>query len=261
MDVVTGWNLPRPVFPRLASRVCLAAMAMAITAACQAQGLTVPFTETFATDAANWAVSPDGTQASWNATGGPAGGSFISRAGSGPDTGFGQFVSGPVLFRGQEAFDASGDSFVGDWITGGVGAFSVDVFHDHASSLLFQVRLANPANNPGASSVDATVSPGVWTTLTLPIVDSAAVFQTYGSLGDPPDATAFSQIFSSIGNIQVGLAAGQVGPTGLASSVTLGMASPSISAVPEPGAWAAMGVAALAAAAFRLRRRRGSHVG
>jgi hypothetical protein len=237
---------------------CLVAISWA--AVCQAQSLTVPYTEAFATDAADWAVSPDGTQlATWNATGGPAGGTFISRAGSGPDTGFGPFVSGPILFRGQDAFDSSGDRFVGDWITGGVGTFSVDVFHDHTASLLFQVRLANPANSPGASSIDVSVSPGAWTTLTVPIVDSAAAFQTYGQLGNPPNATAWSEIFSSIGNIQIGLAPGQVGSTGLASSVTLGMASPAISAVPEPGVWAVVGVAAAAAGVAQVRRRRGRH--
>jgi len=231
-------------------------------AACQAQTLTVPFTETFATDAADWAISPDGTQsATWNATGGPGNEPFISRAGSGPDTGFGQFVSGPILFRGQEGFDSSGDRFVGDWISGGVGTFSVDVFHNHTSALLFQVRLANPANSPGASSVDVSVSPGAWTTLNVPIIDSAAVFQTYGQLGNPPNATAFSQIFSSIGNIQVGLAPGQVGSTGLAASVTLGMANPSISAVPEPGALAMIAAAAVAAGVAYVRRGRGRHAG
>lgn len=252
------WSWVRAAGQRSGAAACIVALSWA--GMCQGQGLTVPFTETFATDAADWAISPDGTQlGTWNATGGPAGGTFISRAGSGPDTGFGQFVSGPILFRGQEAFDSSGDQFVGDWITGGVGTFSLDVFHDHTSSLLFQVRLANPANSPGASSVDVSVSPGAWTTLTVPIVDSAAVFQTYGQLGNPPDATAFGQIFSSIGNIQIGLAPGQVGPTGLAASVTLGMANPSISAVPEPGGLAVIAAAAVAAGVAYVRRGRGRH--
>ncbi len=190
---VGGWAWIRNLNTAIGLVAVLAATFRMV--ACPAQGLTVPFVETFTADAANWAIDPSGTAATWNAIGGPANGTFISRAGSGPDTGFGQFTSGPVLFRGQDAFDSSGDRFVGDWITGGVGSFSVSVFHDHASTLLFQVRLANAANSPGASSVDVSVSPGAWTTLTVPIVDSAAVFQTYGQLGNPPDASGFSQIF------------------------------------------------------------------
>lgn len=225
-----------------------------------AQGLTVPYAEPFTANAANWAIDPSGSQlAAWNGSGGPANGTFISRAGSGPDTGFGPFVSGPILFRGQDSFNSSADRFVGNWISGGVGGFSVDVFHNHTAALLFQVRLANPNNSPGASSVDVSVSPGTWTTLTVPIIDSPAAFQTYGQLGNPPNASAFGQIFSNIGNIQIGLAPGQVGGTGLASSVTLGMANPSIAAVPEPGTWAAVAAAAVAAGVLRLRRARGSH--
>lgn len=258
MKMSKAWNWLRNLTIGIGGVACL--VVAGGTADCRAQGLTVPYTETFAADAANWMIVPDGSQlATWNASGGPSNGTFISRAGSGPDTGFGQFVSGPVLFRGTAAFDSSNDRFVGNWLTGGVGSFSVDVFHDHSSSLLFQVRLANPNNSPGASGVDVSVAPGSWTTLTLPIVDSAAVFQTYGQLGNPPDASAFNQIFSDIGNIQVGLAPGQVGATGLASSVTLGMTNPSIAAVPEPGTWAAITAAAVAAGVAHLRRGRGRH--
>lgn len=256
--MASGWNRISAGIKRAGLVACF--LAMHGVANCLAQSLTVPFTEAFATDAANWAIDAAGTAAAWNNSGGPANGTFVSRAGSGPDTGFGQFVSGPILFRGQDSFNSSADRFVGDWITGGVGSFSVDVFHNHSAALLFQVRLANPNNSPGASSVNVSVSPGAWTKLSVPIVDSAAVFQTYGQLGNPPNASAFSEIFSSIGNIQVGLAPGQVGGTGLDSSVTLGLANPSIAAVPEPGTWAALGAAAVAAGVLRLRRVRGRHV-
>ena len=255
--MASGMNWILSGIARAGAVACLAAMNGIV--ACHAQSLTVPFTEAFATDAANWAIDPAGTAAAWNGSGGPANGTFIARAGSGPDTGFGQFVSGPVLFRGQDGFDSSGDRFVGDWLTGGVGSFSIDVFHNHSAAMLFQVRLANPNNSPGASSVNVSVSPGAWTTLNVPLVDSAAVFQTYGQLGNPPAASAFGQIFSSIGNIQVGLAPGQVGGTGLGSSVTLGMANPSIAAVPEPATWAMLGAAGVAAGMFWLRRLRGRH--
>ena len=256
--MASGWNWISIGIKRAGVVACLVAMNGVGT--CPAQALTVPFTEAFGTNASNWAIDSTGTAASWNASGGPANGTFISRSGSGPDTGFGPFVSGPLLFRGQDSFNSSADRFVGDWIAGGVGSFSVDVFHNHTAALLFQVRLANPNNSPGASSVDVSVSPGAWTTLTVPIIDSAAVFQTYGQLGNPPNAGAFGQIFSSIGNIQIGLAPGQVGGAGLASSVTLGLANPSIAAVPEPGTWVALGAAAVTAGVLRRGRRRGSDV-
>lgn len=255
--MASGWNWIRAGIKRAGLVACLVATDGIGT--CPAQALTVPYAEPFTANAANWAIDPAGTAAAWNGSGGPANGTFVSRAGSGPDTGFGQFVSGPLLFRGQDSFNSSADRFVGDWLAGGVGSFSVDVFHNHTAALRFQVRLANPNNSPGASSVDASVSPGAWTTLTVPIIDSPTVFQTYGQLGNPPNAGAFGQIFSSIGNIQIGLAPGQVGGAGLASSVTLGMANPSIAAVPEPGTWAAAAAAAVAAGVLRLRRARGSH--
>jgi hypothetical protein len=219
-----------------------------------AQAATVPFTETFATDAANWAIDAGGTEASWNATGGPSGGTFISRAGTPGDGPF----SGPVIFRGQDGFDSSGDAFVGDWITAGVGVFTVDFFHDHSIALNVSVRFANPLNDPGASSVNFLVDPGSWTTLTVPIVDSTSSFQSYGSGGAVPNPTAFNTIFSNIGNIQLSLASGQVG-TGLPGSVTLGIANPSIAAVPEPGTWAMAGAGAIVALGAWMRRKRGGH--
>jgi len=246
----------RGIVAGMAGAVAVAWMAAVASAA----PLTVPFTETFSVDAANWTISTSGTLASWNSNGGPSGGTSISRIGSGADINFGSGTSGPILFRGQDNFDSSDDRFVGDWLAGGVGTFSVDVFHTHSSALLFQVRLASPFNSPGASSVNVSIDPNVWTTLTVPIIDSAESFQTYGALGSPPNATAFNEIFSDIGNIQIGLAPGQVGTGGsLTSTATFGLANPSITAVPEPGTLAALGAAAIVVGAVRLRRVRGPY--
>ena len=243
----------------MAAGMASVAFAAWVTVAAAAP-LTVPYTETFSVDAANWRISSSGTLAAWNPSGGPTGGTFISRIGSGPDINFGSGTSGPILFRGQDGFNSSDDRFVGDWLAGGVGTFSVDVFHTHSAALLFQVRLASPDNSPGASSVDVSVGPNVWTKLTVPIVDSSTVFQTYGSPQSPPNAAEFTAIFSDIGNIQIGLASGQVGTGGgLTASATFGLANPSITAVPEPGTWAALGAAAIVTAAVRLRRMRGRH--
>lgn len=256
--MASGWNGIRVGIKQASLVACLVVANWAFP--CGAQTLTVPFTETFADGAANWKIGTISTDVpTWQSSGGPANVAFISRAGSDPDTGNQFFTTGPVLFRGLASFDASNDQFFGNWIAGGVGTFSVDVFHDHSSSLLYQIRLANPDNNPGASAVNASVLPGVWTTLTVPIVDSATAFQTYGSLGNPPNPSAFNQIFSNIGSIQIGLAAGQVGQNGLDSGVSLRMTNPSIAAVPEPGTLAALAAAAVAAGAVRLRRVRGRH--
>lgn len=235
------------------SLAVLFAVAAAVALSASAPAVTVPFTETFATDNALWSIGSSTvfSGATWNAAGGPGGSSYISRLGSGPD---GMF-SGPTLFRGQDNFNSSADAFVGDWITDGVGLFTVDVFHDHTSALDFTVRLANSFNDPGASSVAFSVPASTWTTLSVPIVDSTSSFQTYGSLGAVPDATSFSTIFSSIGNIQIGLPSGQVG--GGLPTVTFGLANPTV-AVPEPGTWAVLAGAA-AMGLFRLRRCRGRH--
>lgn len=234
------------------SLAALVAVAVAV-AATSARAVTVPFTETFATSAENWATDSLGTSATWNAAGGPGNGTFISRAGTPGDGPF----SGPTIFRGQDNFNSSGDAFVGDWIADGVGVFSVDFFHDHSSSLNVSLRFANPFNDPGASSVNFLVSPGAWTTLTVPIVDSTSSFQSYGSLGAVPNPTSFNTIFSNIGNIQLALASGQVG-TGLPGGVTLGIANPTVAPVPEPGTWVVL-VGAAAVAWIRLRSSRGRH--
>ncbi len=230
---------------------CLAAV-LVVVCATTAQAVTVPFTETFATDNANWSIGNSTTYAAatWNATGGPSNGTFISRLGSGTGGPF----SGPVIFRGQDNFNSSGDAFVGDWIADGVGVFSIDYFHDHSSALNVSIRFASPLNDPGASSVNFLVDPGTWTTLTVPIVDSTSSFQTYGSLGTVPNATSFNTIFSDIGNIQLSLPIGTDLP-----GVTFGLANPSIAAVPEPGTWAVLVVAAATGGLVRRNRLRGRH--
>ncbi len=231
----------------------MVALASAFAIVAPVRAATVPFTETFAADAANWAIDAAGTEAQWNATGGPSGGTFIARSGSGPDQDFGFFQSGPTLFRGQDSFDSSGDAFVGDWLTAGVGTFSVDVFHDHSSDLEFTVRLADPSNNPGASSIGFLVTPNTWTTLNIPIVDSASSFQSYGSLGSAPNASSFSSIFDNIGNIQIGLSFGQVG-AGIPA--TFGLANPMIAPVPEPSTWVVLAGAVVSGLVIRRRRHR-----
>jgi hypothetical protein len=226
--------------------------------------LTVPYTESFATGDANWKIGQLVTDVpSWVSSGGPANAAYISRQFLVPTTGSG--FSGPIIFRGQGIFDSSDDRFVGNWLTGGAGGVPVDSFsvalrHGAPAPVLFELRFAPEANSPGASTQRYTVQPGAWTTLTVPILDSISVFQSYSG-ATPPDETSFSAIFSDLWNIQVGLAPVGVQDASVRGGTwTFDLASPSIAAVPEPGTWASLAAAAAVAVAIRLRHVRGRHV-
>lgn len=147
------------------------------------------FTEPFATDAANWRIDSGGTMATWVNTGGPAG------AGDGYITRVTPTTGSTIMFRGQDSFDASNDGFVRDWIGAGVRTFSLDVLQDSGTNMSFTLRFAKSANFPGASTVAFSVSSGIWTKISIPIVNSTNVFQTY-------EGSDFSTIFSAVGNVQ-----------------------------------------------------------
>jgi len=235
------------------------AIGLASGSAARASTLTVPYTETFATGDANWKIGQLATDVpTWQSSGGPGDSAYISQQFAVPlqPSGF----SGPVIFRGQGIFDSSDDRFVGNWIGGGVAAFSVALRHGAPAPILFEMRFSPTANSPGASTVRYPVPSNAWTTITVPIVDSQSSFQAYSQF-TPPDPQAFSAIFSDMANIQIGLSAlGSQDSAILGNTYSFDLAAPSISAVPEPSAWATLAAAAAAAsAAFRFRRLRGRH--
>lgn len=236
------------------------AIGLATGSAATASTLTVPYTETFATGDANWRILGGGATdlPTWVQTGGPGNSNYISQQFLVPETGGG--FSGPTLFRGQGSFDSSDDRFVGDWITGGVGQFSVALRHSAPAPVIFQFRFAPVANSPGASTIDHIVPSNTWTTITVPIVDSASVFQAYSQF-TPPNPAVFSDIFGNLSNIQIGLAPlAEQDQSIRGLTWNFDLAAPSISAVPEPSAWATLAAAAAAAsAAFRYHRLRVRH--
>ena len=82
-------------------------------------------------------------------TGGPLGSSFVSTEFS--YFGFeGIMGSGPVISRAHDNQNASGDAFVGDWISGGVGIVSAMVYHETPENLSFFLRVSTAFNFPGA---------------------------------------------------------------------------------------------------------------
>lgn len=229
------------------TRVILLAAAVAAVGVLPAPALTVPFTEGFPTNAANW-LNGSGTAATWISSGGSDGGGYISASGTIDTNGF-----GPIVFRGNNAADASGDAFVGNWITGGVTLFTAYVRHNAPTNLFFYVRLDRGTGN-AASSNPLEVAPNTWTQLSIPIIDSLGtngqVFQSYGGAGP----AGFGLIFSNIQNIQVALSSGQ-DPITVGQTYTIDLDQPAI--VPEPATVALLGLAlAILPAARMLRRKR-----
>lgn len=203
----------------------------------------LPFTEDFATNASGWVYGTTNLP-TWFATGGVGDGSYISGSATIDTNGF-----GPIVFRGNNANDASGDAFVGDWLAGGVTLFTAYVRHNAPTNLFFYVRLDRGAGN-AASSNPLEVAPNTWSQFVIPITNSLGtngVFQSYGAAG-----TNFNAIFTNIQNVQIALSSGQ-DPITIGETYTIDFDQPAI--VPEPSTLALLACAAAALAAARLRRR------
>lgn len=205
----------------------------------------LPFTEEFATNASGWVYGISNAP-TWFSTGGVTGGSYISGTATIDTNGF-----GPIVFRANNANDASGDAFVGNWLAGGVTLFTAYVRHNAPTNLFFYVRLDRGAGN-AASSNPLEVAPNTWSQLVIPITNSLGtngqVFQSYGAAG-----TNFNAIFTNIQNVQVALSSGQ-DPITIGQTYTIDLDQPAV--VPEPSTWALLVCAAAAFARSRLRRRR-----
>lgn len=193
---------------------------LAVAFAAGAQGAfalgPLPFIEDFASNRANW-LDGASANATWLPTGGVGDGGYISATGTVVASGF-----GTIVFRGNAASDASGDAFVGDWISGGVSNFSAFVRHNAPSELGIFARLDAGGGSAG-SSIAFSLAPNTWNQLSLPIIDSPSSFQSYG-------AGTFNTVFGSIQNIQIVMSPN---PSLAGQSFTIGLDKVSI--VPEPG--------------------------
>jgi hypothetical protein len=180
----------------------------------------------------------------WATSGGAVGSAYISGSASVIGTGF-----GTIVFRANDANNASGDAFVGNWLSAGVTAFSAYVRHNADVALNFYARFDAGAGRAG-SSVNFLVSPNSWTLLQLPIVNEITSFQSYGAAGT--GQAAFNTIFGGIQNVQIALAADTANA---GKTVTVDLDG--VSMVPEPtasGLLIAAGAALLASRRLRLRR-------
>lgn len=205
----------------------------------QASALLVPFTEDFTAGTSNW-LNGSSAAPTWSATGGVLDGGYISAPGAISAGGF-----GTIVFRGNASADASGDAFVGNWISGGVSAFSAYISHDAPVALNFYARLDAGSGRAG-SSIDFSVAPGAWFQLNLPITESS--FQSYGAAGS--GTAAFNSVFGSILNVQIALSATQDPST---AGQTYNVSLDRVATVPEPRVSALCGLTVLGWAAFRWR--------
>ena len=203
----------------------------------------LPFTESFEVNPSGW-VYGTSTSPTWVASGGAAGPAYISGSASVIGTGF-----GTIVFRANDANNASGDAFVGNWLSAGVTAFSAYVRHNADVALNFYARFDAGAGRAG-SSVNFLANPNSWTLLELPIANEITSFQSYGAAGT--GQAAFNTIFSGIQNVQIALAA-DTANAGKIVTVDLD----GVSMVPEPTAsvlLALAGTTLLASRRLRLKR-------
>ncbi|MBI1826696.1 MAG: PEP-CTERM sorting domain-containing protein [Planctomycetes bacterium] len=205
---------------------------------------TVPFTEAFTSDAANWHDPSGASVLNWTNSGGPDSSSFAFT-----NFNFANSAAGstPVIFRGQSEFNSSGGAFVGNWIADGITSFRADVRQDSGVPLTFFTRFSSSANFPGATAINFTpVLSGVWTPITFAISPASPQFISF-------EGTDFNTVFSNIGHLQIGVSVpAELGH--LNSNVTFGIDNVSI--VPEPASLGLFAIGLVAIARQRVGRSR-----
>lgn len=205
-----------------------------------ASAATVPFTESFSTDASNWRNAGGASNAAWTGTGGADGGGFISETFSFANSAANDT---PVLMRAQSSYNSSGNNFWGNWISEGVTEYRMSVRSHATVPINFFSRFVSPAGFPGAVAVGFTpIMPETWTEIVIPINASNPQFISF-------ETSDFNTIFSGIGRLQVGVSV----PAALAGSTTpMTFDLDQVRIVPEPASLTALALGAMIA----LRRRR-----
>ncbi len=187
---------------------------------------TVPYTENFTSDAANWADNTGQALAAFVPSGGPDGSSYITTTFNASGTKDG---AGVITFRGQDEFNSSNHAFEGNWLAGGINHFSAYVLNTASVPVTVFARFATASNFPGVAADNGTIAPpNQWTLLSFDINPS----QINATLFPEGPDSFYTDAFSSIGHVQIGFDI----PAGLGmtnTNFTLGLDKVSIN-TPEP---------------------------
>jgi hypothetical protein len=207
-----------------------------------AKGVTLPFTEEFPTNNADWGDASS-LPTTWVAAGGPDGSSYTSAS-------FNFFNFGnpfpPAQFRGHKSFNSSDQNFVGDWLASGVDEFTTYVRHDAPFPLTYYVRFASEFNFPGAFAVAfIPVQPNTWTPISVTIDANNPQFVSF-------EGSDFNTVFSSIGNVQIGVDLDD-SLTTLDRAIVFDLDKPTIT--PEPASPALLALGSCIAIGSRRRNR------
>jgi hypothetical protein len=209
-------------------------------------GAVTTFTETFDTSANGWLnnAAPNATPTHVT-TGGVGNSGYISHTVASVTATSGSFGSPftQLMFRANDSANASGDAFVGNWISSGVDTMTVFLRHNNATSLDFYIRIAGSGGAGASLATSYTALPNTWTEITFDITDNNPPFSSYGA------APGFSSAFSNIQNMQLGLYL----PEGTYTDLTMDIDNVGITAVPEPSS-IMLGAAAMGLVSIRRRR-------
>jgi len=195
-----------------------------------------PFTETFDLGGENWAQG-SGAAVDWNA-GAVSSTADVNSAG----------MFGLTLFRAQDDLDSSNDSFVGDYLAGGITTVSFDVLQDSGQDLTFGLRVATSLNNPAFAMLTPTVvSSGAWTTLSFDLDFNSPFFFAEGPPGS--EEAIFNAVMPAVGNLQISVNR----PDGLSTPLVTTFSVDNFAiATPSPAGIALLGLGGL----IGVRRRR-----
>ncbi len=156
---------------------------------------------------------------------------------------------GLSVLRGEDAFDASGDAFVGNYLTSGITNISFDFRHHAGIDLNIALRVATSGNTPGfAVEQPSLISSGQWVHLEYELSPLNPLWTPEGGGPGFDPFAFFASVMESVGNIQVSVDR----PDGLTDPFVVDFDFDNIAITPAPSAIALLGLGGLAVS----RRRR-----